>query len=57
LNQFEQARAPLALSFKRWPDLFQLNALYGDVLAKLGDDLPPYHALQHSGARTAPPYA
>ena len=37
LNQFEQARGPLANSLKRWPDLFQLNALYGAVLAKLGE--------------------
>jgi tetratricopeptide (TPR) repeat protein len=47
-NQFEQARAPLANSIKRWPDLFQLNALYGAVLLKLGEDLPAYDALQHA---------
>jgi tetratricopeptide (TPR) repeat protein len=48
MNQFEQARAPLANSIKRWPDLFQLNALYGAVLLKLGEDLPAYDALHHA---------
>jgi Flp pilus assembly protein TadD len=48
LNQFEQARGPLADSLKRWPDLFQLNALYGAVLAKLGEDLQAYQALHHA---------
>ena len=47
-NQFEQARAPLANSIKRWPDLFQLNALYGAVLLKLGKDLQAYDALHHA---------
>jgi protein O-GlcNAc transferase len=47
-NQFEQARAPLANSIQRWPDLFQLNALYGAVLLKLGEDLPAYDALHHA---------
>ena len=46
LNQFEKARAPLEQSLKRWSDLFQLNALYGAVLAKLGEDTPAYQALQ-----------
>ncbi len=48
LNQFEEARAPLTNAIKRWPDLFQLNALYGAVLAKLGEDLPAYQALRHA---------
>ena len=48
LNQFEQARQPLAVSLKRWPDLFQLNALYGAVLVKLGEGLPAYQALHHA---------
>jgi len=48
LNQFEAARAPLADTLKRWPDLFQLNALYGAVLAKLGEDLSAYQALDHA---------
>ena len=48
LNQFEQARAPLADSLKRWPDLFQLNALYGAVLVKLREDVAAYKALHHA---------
>jgi tetratricopeptide (TPR) repeat protein len=48
LNQFEKARGPLADSLQRWPDLFQLNALYGAVLAKLGEDLQAYQALHHA---------
>lgn len=48
LNQFEQARAPLANAVKRWPDLFQPNALYGAVLLKLGEDLSAYQALSHA---------
>jgi len=48
LNQFEQARAPLATALQRWPDLFQLNALYGAVLMKLGEDTPAYQALHHA---------
>lgn len=48
LNQFEQARAPLAKALQRWPDLFQLNALYGVVLLKLGEDIPAYQALHHA---------
>src|SRR5713226_2885420 len=48
LNQFEAAREPLANTLKRWPDLFQLNALYGAVLAKLGEDLAAYQALHHA---------
>ncbi len=48
LNQFEQARQALANSVKRWPDLFQLTSLYGAILAKLGQDLPAYQALQHA---------
>lgn len=48
LNRFEDARAPLASALQRWPDLFQLNALYGAVLLKLGEELPAYRALQHA---------
>jgi tetratricopeptide (TPR) repeat protein len=48
LNQFEAARQPLAAALKRWPDLFQLNMLYGAVLAKLGDELAAYQALHHA---------
>ena len=48
LNQFEEARTPLANALAQWPDLFQLNALYGAVLSKLGDDLQAYQALRHA---------
>jgi len=48
LDRFEEAREPLANMLKRWPDLFQLNALYGAVLAKLGEDLAAYQALHHA---------
>jgi tetratricopeptide (TPR) repeat protein len=48
LNQFEAAREPLAKTLQRWPDLFQLNALYGAVLTKLGEDLRAYQALHHA---------
>ena len=48
LGRFEQARAPLAGALKRWPDLFQLNALYGAVLIRLGDDSGSYQALHHA---------
>jgi protein O-GlcNAc transferase len=46
LNQFADARAPLERVLKRWPDLFQLNALYGAVLAKLGESASAYRALR-----------
>jgi tetratricopeptide (TPR) repeat protein len=48
LNQFERARAPLSNAIQRWPDLFQLNALYGAVLLKLEEDLPAYQALHRA---------
>ncbi len=48
LRQFEQARAPLAKALQRWPDLFQLNALYGAVLEKLGENVAAYKALHHA---------
>lgn len=48
LNRLEDARAPLTTALQRWPDLFQLNALYGAVLLKLGEELPAYRALQHA---------
>ena len=48
LNQLEEARAPLANAIQRWPDLFPLNALYGAVLLKLGQERPAYEALRHA---------
>jgi Flp pilus assembly protein TadD len=48
LKGFAEARIPLARAIERWPDLFPLNALYGAVLAKLGEDLPAYQALSRA---------
>jgi Flp pilus assembly protein TadD len=48
LNRFEEARTPIADAVRRWPDIFQLNALYGAVLSKLGEDLPAYQALRRA---------
>lgn len=48
LNQYEAARAPLETALKRWPDLFQLNALYGAVLFRLGEMLPAYQTLNRA---------
>jgi tetratricopeptide (TPR) repeat protein len=48
LNRFDDASEPLERALKRWPDLFPLNALYGAVLVKLGDDSHAYEVLQHA---------
>jgi len=48
LNRFEEARAPIADAVRRWPDIFQLNALYGAVLSKLREGLPAYQALRRA---------
>jgi tetratricopeptide (TPR) repeat protein len=48
LNRLEEARAPLARVLQRWPDLFQLNALYGAVLEKMGDASGAYQALSRA---------
>jgi tetratricopeptide (TPR) repeat protein len=48
LNRFAEARTPLENALARWPDIFQLNALYGAVLSKLGEDLQAYHSLRHA---------
>lgn len=48
LGRFEEARTPLASALARWPDIFQLNALQGAVLAKLGEDRMAYEALHHA---------
>ncbi len=48
LSQFEEARTPLSNAVAHWPDIFQLAALYGAVLSKLGEDLPAYQVLQHA---------
>ncbi|HEY1262782.1 MAG TPA: tetratricopeptide repeat protein [Terriglobales bacterium] len=48
LNQFDAARGPLEGAVRRWPDLFQLNALYAAVLLKLGEDAAAYPVLRHA---------
>lgn len=48
LSRFEEARTPLANALASWPDIFQLNALYGAVLSKLGEDLQAYQSLRHA---------
>jgi len=59
LNQFEEARAPIAQAVERWPDIFQLNYLYGAVLLKLGEEREAWpvlrraHQLNPQDARTS----
>jgi tetratricopeptide (TPR) repeat protein len=48
MNRLEEARVPLRSALKRWPDLFQLNALYGAVLLKLGELAPGHEALRRA---------
>jgi tetratricopeptide (TPR) repeat protein len=48
MGRLEEARVPLAKAVERWPDLFQLNALYGAVLSKLGGDEAAYAALKRA---------
>ena len=48
LNQIDQARLPLEAALKRWPDLFQLNALYGAVLLKQHQLKEGNAALRHA---------
>ncbi len=48
LNQPTDARAPLEQSLKRWPDIFQLNALYSAVLVKLGENDAAYQTLHRA---------
>ena len=48
LNRFEEARKPLEPAIKRWPDLYQINMLYGAVLMKLGDLQAAREALRHA---------
>jgi tetratricopeptide (TPR) repeat protein len=48
LGRYEEARKPLVGALARWPDLFQLNALNGAVLARMGEDLAAYSALRRA---------
>jgi len=59
LSRFEEARQPIAKAVQRWPDIFQLNSLYGAVLLKLGQEREAYsplhraHELNPTDTRTA----
>ena len=48
LNRYEDARATLGDSAKRWPDLFQVVSLYGATLFKLGQSEQAYDTLRHA---------
>ncbi len=48
LGRLDEARKPLETALARWPDIFQLNALHGAVLAKLGEERAAYDALRHA---------
>jgi len=48
MGRYADARAPIAKAAERWPDIFQLNLLYGSVLAKLGDDAAAYNVLRRA---------
>ena len=48
LRRFDEAQVPLVGALKRWPDLFQLNSLYGAVLLQLGEQQKGYAALHHA---------
>jgi len=47
-NEFQKAREPLERALKRWSDLFALNALYGAVLVKLGEESSADQALKRA---------
>jgi tetratricopeptide (TPR) repeat protein len=48
LKRFEEARTSLTSAVAQWPDIFRLNALYGAVLLKLGEERPAYETLWHA---------
>jgi tetratricopeptide (TPR) repeat protein len=48
LGRFREARSPLEAATHRWPDLFPLRSLYGNVLWKLGDTMGAYDALSYA---------
>lgn len=45
MGRYAEARVPIAKAVARWPDIFQLNFLYGEVLLKLGDDAAAFDRL------------
>jgi len=48
LGRYAEARAPLEQATQRWPDLYPLRALYGNVLWKLGDTAGAYTELSYA---------
>jgi type IV pilus assembly protein PilF len=48
LKRYQEARVPLAKAVIRWPDLFELNALYGAVLYRLNERQAAYSVLRHA---------
>ena len=48
LSRFEDAREPLAKAVERWPDLFPLNFLYGEILLNLGEEIHAYEAFHRA---------
>jgi len=48
LKQYEDARVALAKAVKQWQDLFELDALYGAVLYRLGEQDAAYSVLNHA---------
>ena len=48
LQRYAEAREALGRVMTLWPDLGQLNTLYGAALYKLGDESSAYRALSHA---------
>jgi tetratricopeptide (TPR) repeat protein len=48
MKRYPEARVPLAKAVIRWPDLFELNALYGAVLYRLNEQQEAYSVLRHA---------
>jgi tetratricopeptide (TPR) repeat protein len=48
LGRYAAARAPLEQATQRWPDVFPLRELYGNVLWKLGDSAGAYTELSYA---------
>ena len=48
LGRFSDALKPLEEATRRWPDLFPIRSLYGNVLWKLGDTLGAHDALGYA---------
>ena len=48
LKRFEDAKTALAPALQRWPDLSQVNALYGAIQLRLGAPDDAYAALHHA---------